>query len=145
MFTSRPIICSPSWETEVGKSGGSSKAPDRAPGGAAGSRGHEPCAFGLCLNHTLRPPGSDPGETDHTTTFYMERAYQFRKNSSEFQSPEKVCGQHPQIPTICWHHWLVAPAQEGSQKPTLAPLGRHASVLSPGRWVRRLADELSHV
>lgn len=40
------------------KSGASCKAPDRAIGGVGSTRAHAPQPSGLCLNPTIRPPGS---------------------------------------------------------------------------------------
>lgn len=124
-------IGSLAWETGAVKSGASSKAPDRAIGGV-GSR--------LCLNPTIRPPGSSPGEADQSTSFYMERVHQLRKSSCE-----NVCGQHTSKSQ--WRQGLVTPVQRGAQKPDsyLSPAwAQHLPVLSSGATgCRQLPDSVN--
>lgn len=120
-------ICCLPWETVAVKSGASSKAPDRASGGVGSTRAHAPRASGLCLNPTIRPPGSLPGEADQSTSFYMERVHQLRKSSCE-----NVCGQQPPNPDGVRDLWPQY--TRGAQKPDshLSPTWAQHLFFPPG-------------
>lgn len=87
MFTHRCLVPSSlPGDTKAVKSGASSKLPNQAVGGVAGTRPtrHEPLA-------SAPTPPSDllvfSGETDQSATFNTDRVYQFRKSTLE-----NVCG-----------------------------------------------------